>query len=64
MPEFAHIVYKKKQPAMTYPSHICTICGKWEYEGADVCTTAQWICPECADRIKRLIYPKGGFDNV
>ena len=42
-------------------SHICTICGTYEYPESDVCTTELWLCQECVNRIKRMIYK--GNDN-
>lgn len=37
------------------PSHICAICGCYENPGSKVASKATWICPECAEKIKKLI---------
>ena len=41
---------------MSIPSRICLICRKLEFPNAMLCTAIGWICPECAERIKRMIY--------
>jgi hypothetical protein len=38
------------------PSHECCICGKFEYPKSQLIYNATWVCPECAKRIKYLIY--------
>lgn len=40
------------------PSRVCLICGTLEYPGSMFSTNIGWICPECANRIKRVIYPE------
>ena len=47
---------------MSMPSRICLICGKLEFPSATLCTEIGWICPECAERIKQMIY-KGNDDG-
>lgn len=44
------------------PSRICLICNKLEFPNAIWSTEIGWICPECAKRIKRIIYNK--VDNI
>ena len=39
-------------------SYICTICEKSSNPECNVASKGLWICPECAERIKKLIYPK------
>lgn len=46
---------------MSIPSRICLICRKLEFPNAMLCTEIGWICPECAERVKRMIYK--GDDN-
>ena len=41
-----------------YMAYSCTICGKLSDEAATLFKTGIWICPECAKRIKKLIYPE------
>ena len=43
---------------MSMPSRICSICRKPEFPNAIMSTEIGWICPECASRIKRMIYPE------
>lgn len=45
------------------PSRICLICRKLEFPNAMMCTEIGWLCPECTDRIKRIIYKEDLTDN-
>ena len=49
-------------PFVSIPSRVCLICGKLEFPNAMLCTEIGWICPECAEQIKRMIY-KGNDDG-
>lgn len=40
------------------PSRVCLICDTLEYPDSMFSTNIGWICPECANRIKRVIYPE------
>ena len=53
---------RKNYTPMSMPSRICLICRKLEFPNATLCTEIGWICPECAERIKRMIY-KGNDDG-
>lgn len=44
---------------MSVPSRICLVCNKLEFPNATLCTEIGWICPECAKRIKQMIYKEG-----
>lgn len=51
-----HTEVNRVHTPMFTPSRICLICRKMEFPNAEICTEIGWICPECAVRIKRLIY--------
>ena len=42
---------------MMYFAYICTICGESSDPKCLIAREGLWICPECAKRIKKLIYP-------
>ena len=46
-----------------YFAYVCTICGKSNDPECPIAKKGVWICPECAERIKKLIYPKQGKDG-
>lgn len=48
-----------KKVSVDTASHVCTICGEREYPGGDIVDTTLWICPECAGRIRKMIYEEG-----
>jgi len=55
MAEYYRMTKPNIQP--NYPvSHICSICGSYEYPESDIAVTMTWLCPECVSRIKRMIY--------
>ena len=39
-------------------SRVCSICDKFEHPESVWGKDETWICPECASRIKRMIYPE------
>lgn len=41
-----------------YFAYICTICEKSSDPKCLVASKGLWVCPECAERIKKLIYPE------
>lgn len=43
---------------MEPPSRVCSICNKFEHPESIWGKEETWICPECASRIKRMIYPE------
>lgn len=36
-------------------SEICLICGRLENDSTWVATRKNWICPECGEKLKKLI---------
>jgi ribosomal protein L37AE/L43A len=34
----------------------CAICGKLSVPNADIVKTGTWICDDCGERIRKLIY--------
>ena len=51
-----HIEVNSVHQTVFMPSRLCLICRKLEFPNAMMCTEIGWICPECAERIKRMIY--------
>lgn len=36
-------------------SHVCAACGKLEIEEARVASYFFWLCPECLDKLRRIM---------
>lgn len=51
-------IYKLPDFSYIPPTRVCSICDKMENPKATTETGMAWICPECAGRIKKLIYPE------
>ena len=40
------------------PSRVCAICSKWEAPCSMYLSSETWLCRECVDRLKRILYPE------
>lgn len=49
-----------RRDAMMPPTKQCLICDKLENPNANMVHNAGWLCPECKNRLKRVLYPKEG----
>ena len=58
MDNIEHAIYKIPNKEERAPTRICSICGLQEDPEATFAHSLAWICPECAQRIKKLIYPE------
>lgn len=50
-PHITNVSYEAVSP----PSRICSVCGKFEYEKAYVATGTFWLCDECLGKLKKLL---------
>ena len=41
-------------------SRTCFICEKNENDNSIFTIREAWICPECKERLKRVLYPEAG----
>lgn len=55
MSEYIKSIYTLEEKEQMPTSRICTICGKMEYPQSGTATTMTWLCPECAEKIGKLI---------
>lgn len=37
------------------PSHVCAVCDALEIPGAEIASGGFWICPECKQKLRRLM---------
>ena len=56
MSESATIKIPQQQYAVSEPTMMCSICGVKKDPDVTAVYGYAWICPECASRIKKLIY--------
>lgn len=42
---------------------VCAICGKPSVPNADVVKTGVWICDECGERLRKLLYSEDKKDE-
>ena len=43
------------EPLTTSPTKRCLICDKLENPNAHMVHEAGWICPECKDKLKKIL---------
>ena len=58
MDNVEYAIYKIPNKEERPPTRICSICDFKEDPKATLAHGLAWICPECARRIKKLIYPE------
>ena len=50
--------WNDSEATMMLPTKQCLICGKFENPNASTVRDVGWLCPECKNRLKQVLYPK------
>jgi len=55
MTDCGSAIIKKTEWSIMPPTRQCLICEKLENPNADIVTLVGWICPECKNKLQRMI---------